>query len=177
MFSSILGLFPLHVRSRSCFSHDNWKRFQILPNIPVRKGNTLISRWPWESVPKVKKWFLFTRTHSNIHLIINNSFELFAHLANKPQGQEASSTRWVQGLCLTPRLAMPCSGKFLNLWALVSSGSQVMLVGENLPANAGDLTDTSSISGLGRSPRGGNGNPLQSSCLENGQRSLVGYSP
>ena len=36
-----------------------------------------------------------------------------------------------------------------------------------------------SILGLGRSPRGGHGNPLQYSCLENphGQRSLAGYSP
>jgi len=42
--------------------------------------------------------------------------------------------------------------------------------------NAGDL---SSIPGLGRLPGGGQGNPLQYSCLENphGQRSLVGYSP
>ena len=38
---------------------------------------------------------------------------------------------------------------------------------------------TGSIPVLGRSPGGGNGNPLQYSCLENphGQRSLVGYSP
>ena len=35
------------------------------------------------------------------------------------------------------------------------------------------------ILGLGRSPGGGHGHPLQYSCLENphGQRSLVGYSP
>ena len=35
------------------------------------------------------------------------------------------------------------------------------------------------IPGLGLSPGGGHGNPLQYSCLENprGQRSLVGYSP
>ena len=39
--------------------------------------------------------------------------------------------------------------------------------------NAGDL---SSIPGLGRSPGGRPGNPLQYSCLEN-QRSLAGYSP
>ena len=39
--------------------------------------------------------------------------------------------------------------------------------------NAGDL---SSIPGLGRSPGGRHGNPLQYSCLEN-QRSLAGYSP
>ena len=42
--------------------------------------------------------------------------------------------------------------------------------------NVGNLD---SVSGLGRSPGGGHGNPLQYSCLENpyGQRSLVGYSP
>ena len=39
--------------------------------------------------------------------------------------------------------------------------------------------DLGLIVGLGRSPGGGHGNPLQYSCLENphGQRSLVGYSP
>ena len=37
----------------------------------------------------------------------------------------------------------------------------------NLPANAGDAEDMSSISGSGRSPRGGNSNPLQYSCQEN----------
>ena len=50
------------------------------------------------------------------------------------------------------------------------------LVVENLPGNAGDVRDTGSIPGLGRSPGEGNGNPLQYSCLEN-QRILVGYSP
>ena len=46
-------------------------------------------------------------------------------------------------------------------------GSQVALVVKNLPANAGDTRDMSLIPGLGRSPEGGNGNPLQYSCLEN----------
>ena len=35
---------------------------------------------------------------------------------------------------------------------------------KNPPAKAGDV---GSISGLGRSPGGGHGNPLQCSCLEN----------
>ena len=50
------------------------------------------------------------------------------------------------------------------------------LMVENLPANAGEV---SSIPGPGKSPEGGQGNPLQYSCLENphGQRSLEGYSP
>ena len=38
---------------------------------------------------------------------------------------------------------------------------------KNLPANAGDIGDTGSIPGSGRSPGGGHGNPLQYSCLEN----------
>ena len=31
---------------------------------------------------------------------------------------------------------------------------------KNLPANAGDVTDSSSIPGSGRSPKGGHDNPL-----------------
>ena len=38
---------------------------------------------------------------------------------------------------------------------------------KNPPASSGDAGDTSTISGLGRSPEGGNGNPVQYSCLEN----------
>ena len=38
---------------------------------------------------------------------------------------------------------------------------------KNLPANVGDVKDAGSIPGLGRSPGGGNGNPVQYSCLEN----------
>ena len=44
---------------------------------------------------------------------------------------------------------------------------QVALVVKNLLANAEDIKDTGSISGSERSPGGGNGNPLQYSCLEN----------
>ena len=36
---------------------------------------------------------------------------------------------------------------------------------KNMIVNAGDAGDM--IPGLGRSPGGGNGNPLQNSCLEN----------
>ena len=45
--------------------------------------------------------------------------------------------------------------------------AQVMLVVMNPPAKAGDIRDTDSIPGLGRSPGGGHGNSLQYSCLEN----------
>ena len=44
---------------------------------------------------------------------------------------------------------------------------QVVLVVKNPPANGGDIRDVGSVSGLGRLPGGGHGNPLQYSCLEN----------
>ena len=48
--------------------------------------------------------------------------------------------------------------------------------GKESTCNSGNL---GSIPGLGRSPGGEHGNPLQYSCLENphGQRSLEGFSP
>ena len=66
-----------------------------------------------------------------------------------------------------------------------NAGNTSLILGPDFPGgsegkestcNAGDL---SSISGLGRWPGGGHGNPLQYPCLENchGQRSLVDCSP
>ena len=57
----------------------------------------------------------------------------------------------------------------------MNRASQIALVVKNLLANAGDAGLSP---GLGRSPGGGHGNPLEYSCLENphGQRSLVGYN-
>ena len=45
--------------------------------------------------------------------------------------------------------------------------SQVALVVKNLPTNAGDRREVGSIPGLGQSPGGRHGNPLQYSRLEN----------
>ena len=45
--------------------------------------------------------------------------------------------------------------------------SQAALTVKNLPANAGEVGDEGSISGSGRSPGEGHGNPLQYSYLEN----------
>ena len=44
--------------------------------------------------------------------------------------------------------------------------SQAALVVKNPPAHAGDIRDVGSVPGLGRSPGGGHGNPLQCSCLQ-----------
>ena len=43
----------------------------------------------------------------------------------------------------------------------------MVLLIKNLPANARDVKDADYIPGSGRSPGEGNGNPLQSSYLEN----------
>ena len=47
---------------------------------------------------------------------------------------------------------------------------------KNLPVNAGDVRDTSSIPGSRKSPGVKKGNPLQYSCLENPMDG-GGYSP
>ena len=50
---------------------------------------------------------------------------------------------------------------------LLNSKMGFPVCAKDLPANAGDSWDMGSIPGLGRSSRGGHGNPLQYSCLEN----------
>ena len=51
----------------------------------------------------------------------------------------------------------------LKLFPLTDS----VLVVKTLPAKARDVRDTGCIPGSGGSPGGGNGSPLQYSCLEN----------
>ena len=53
-----------------------------------------------------------------------------------------------------------------SLWVLCPL-LQVALVVNNRPAHARDIEDASLIPGSGRPTGGGNGNPLQYSCLEN----------
>ena len=66
---------------------------------------------------------------------------------------------WTNHVCFTSEL----------YHSVTSYGvSQVALVVKNLCANVReDVRDTGSISGSGRFPRGGHGNPLQCSFLEN----------
>ena len=57
--------------------------------------------------------------------------------------------------------------------------SPVGFPGGSAVNNSPSARDAGSIPGLGRSPGGGNGNPLQYPCLgkAHGQRSLSGFSP
>ena len=50
---------------------------------------------------------------------------------------------------------------------LFFGASQVALVLKNLPDSARDIRDEGLIPGLGRSPAGGQGNPLQYFCPKN----------
>ena len=75
--------------------------------------------------------------------------------------------------------------RFLGREDLLEKGKATTLVflgfphGSDAKESAYNAGDLSLIPGLGRSPGGGHGNPLQYSCLENphGQRSLAGYRP
>ena len=69
---------------------------------------------------------------------------------------------------------------FLN-GDLHQKGFPVGTVVKNLPDNPGDARDMGVVSGLGRSPGGGNGNAFQYSCLERpmdrkGLQSMVSQS-
>ena len=55
----------------------------------------------------------------------------------------------------------------INEYIYLHGDSQVLLVVKNPVDNAGDVRDTGSTPGLGRSPGEVNGNPVQYSCLEN----------
>ena len=59
----------------------------------------------------------------------------------------------------------------MKAWSKFLDGS----AGKAFDHNAGDIGDTGLIPGSGRSPGGGNGNPLQYSCMKksHGQRTLA----
>ena len=72
-------------------------------------------------------------------------------------------------------LLIICSNILASM--ILLGASQVASVVKNMFANAGDRRDAGSIPESWRSPGGRHGNPLQYSCLENGQRRLASYSP
>ena len=77
-------------------------------------------------------------------------------------------------------LPVELSGKPLVLYIFnLIRGFLGSTSGRNPPGNTGDIRGAGLIPGLGKSPGGGHGNPLQYSCLGEsyGQRSLEGYSP
>ena len=65
------------------------------------------------------------------------------------------------------RLYSQCRGPRFDPWSGNWGSSQVVLVVKNPPENARLQRRVFKIHGSGRSPKGGHGNPLQYSCLEN----------
>ena len=70
-------------------------------------------------------------------------------------------------MCIYTQIYMGFTGGSDGKESAYNAGrdSQVALVVKNSPAKAEDIRNTSVIPGSGRSPGGGNGNPLQCSCL------------
>ena len=85
--------------------------------------------------------------------------ECLGHIMGLPSvyktDQKASSKSTVNVSALERRLV------------LLLMGLPHSTVVKDLPANAGDPGDAGSVPESGRSPGGGNGDPLQCSCLEN----------
>ena len=75
-----------------------------------------------------------------------------------------------------PNFYLPTSLNISSVSPYLTVGFLGSSAGKESTCNVGD---SGLIPGLGRSPGGGHGNPLQYSCLENphGQKSLAGYSP
>ena len=121
-----------------------------------------------------------------------NIYELYAAHYNRLRiaspTQKPVVERAVASPALLPAQGVPCPSSLLtclkvklpqtetfiptrclDYWRYLFThwASHVMLVIKNPPTNAGDIRDTISIPGSGRSPGGGHGNPLQHSCLEN----------
>ena len=102
------------------------------------------------------------------------SFDLF-------QGNNVFSSNLEKKICIIFRISLSiflkriwtACGKQPVKYVLIKAAlgiyqaSQVSQWEKNLPANAGHAGDSASILGWRRSSGGGNGNPLQYSCLEN----------
>ena len=83
------------------------------------------------------------------------------------------SPGWIWGVQLQARIlcvifhAWPQAITRLHMAGLRARGLHRWLSGKKPPASVGDARDAVLILGLGRSPGGGNGNPLQYSCWDN----------
>ena len=81
---------------------------------------------------------------------------------------KTSAQFFVEGLARVGwKLFLFCPGEGLWPVALGGLGFPGGASGKEPPASAGDVRGLGSVPGWGRSPGGGQGNPLQYSCLEN----------
>ena len=70
-------------------------------------------------------------------------------------------------VCPEPSLCSPLQVLRYSPSTMTKLSASQLAQGKELTCQTGDIRNTGSIPRLGRSPRQGNGNPLQSYCLEN----------
>ena len=115
-----------------------------LPNASGRELMSSVGRWPPGPVPYPCAWP--SGSSPGLHRVA---------VVSPHQSQETVGA-------LPPSHHLRIRRDHAYKWAF-----QVALVVKNQPSNAGDIRDTGSIPGSGRSPGGGHGNPLQYSYQEN----------
>ena len=81
----------------------------------------------------------------------------------------------LDAVAVQPSDPPPCSGRVLHGSSFTLEQKESLWTIALMVKNLLDAGDLGSIPGSGRSPREGNGNPLQHSS--HGRRSLIGYSP
>ena len=148
--------------------------------LPCGSGETCSYNFPINQMFSLTltslKYFLLRKERGKKGL--EQVWDANSYFLSIPQAHARKSGQRIQAagapVCAMPLIKDRIQGKHVTL-----VGFPVMLMVKNLPANAGDIKKCGSIPGSGRSPGGGQGNPLQYSCLEipHGQRILAGYSP
>ena len=106
-----------------------------------------------EKVTNLKVPSLFTKAKSKKSTLV---FKIFCKTSDLYMGQDIRSVHG-GGDLFTENMK----------WPVAQMGFPGGSVVKNLPTHAGATGDVGLIPGLGRSPEGGTGNPLQYSCLEN----------
>ena len=88
----------------------------------------------------------------------------------------STANYWKTSICVHCKssvIKFICQSHYCEFYNMVKSSGKSekelpqWLRGEESACNAGNADDTGSIPALGRTPGGGNGNPVQYSCLEN----------
>ena len=98
----------------------------------------------------------------NVIKLCNYLTRLYLHMLQLSKGTKAVS---LISDSFSPATFKPSIPREHNYWILISSSH--CLSGKESASNAGATGDADSILGSGISPEGGDGNPLQYSCLEN----------
>ena len=106
-------------------------------------------------------WFLALTQETSVPVLL-----CLSYLGEKKSLSSTNVPSTLLSGLATSEVATPCVMQE-NMRKIKSMLRFLVLVIKNPPASAGDARNAGLISGLGRSPGKGNGNPLQYSCLEN----------